>query len=120
VRAASPWSALVGLIAAGCVATVPVQTTADLSGEWTGRVTSPLGHAVARLTIAPDGAFAGTMYLDAGDRPFHGSLLMVRPGQVRYQGSDGNGAVRLTDEHGRTTLRFLRDDGGVDAVFRRF
>jgi len=47
-------------------------------------------------------------------------LLVVRPGQVRYQGSDGNGAVRLSDDHGTTVMRFLRDDGGVDAVFRRF
>jgi len=114
------WSVVVALLLAGCAATVPIQTTVDLSGEWTGRVTSPAGHALARLTIAPDGAFTGTMYLDAGDRPFHGSLLVVRPGQVRYQGSDGNGVVRLNDEHGRMTLRFLRDDGGVDAVFRRF
>ena len=114
------WVVAVAVLLAGCAATVLIQTTADLSGEWTGRVTSPLGHAVARLSIAPDGAFAGTMYLDAGDRPFHGSLLVVRPGQVRYQGTDGSGAVRLTDERGQTTLRFLRDDGGVDAVFRRF
>ena len=47
-------------------------------------------------------------------------LLVVRPGQVRYQGTDGNGIVRVSDDHGRTVLRFLRDDGGVDATFRRF
>jgi len=114
------WSVLVALVLSGCAAAVPIQTTADLSGEWTGRVTSPTGHALARLTIAPDGAFAGTMYLDAGDRSFHGSVLVVRPGEARYQGTDGNGVVRLTDDHGRVMLRFLRDDGGVDAVFRRF
>lgn len=114
------WPALVALLTAGCVTGVPIQQAADLSGEWKGRVTSPRGHALATLTIAPDGAFQGTMYLDAGDRLFHGSLLVVRPGQVRYQGSDGNGVVRLSDDHGQTLLRFLRDDGGVDAVFRRF
>jgi hypothetical protein len=120
MRRPRAWSALVALLAVGCATTVPIRSTAELSGDWTGRVTSPLGHALARLSIAPDGAFTGTMYLDAGDRPFRGSLLVVRPGQVRYQGTDGNGVVRLTDDHGRTTLRFLRDDGGVDAVFRRF
>jgi hypothetical protein len=114
------WPLVVVLLLAGCAAAVPIQTTADLSGEWTGRVTSPAGHAPARLSIAPDGAFTGTMYLDAGDRPFHGSVLVVRRGQARYQGTDGNGVVRLTDDHGRAVLRFLRDDGGVDAVFRRF
>src|SRR5262245_4285234 len=114
------WAVVVALLVTGCAATVPIRTTADLSGEWTGRVTSPAGHALARLTITPDGAFTGTMYLDDGDRPFHGSVLVVRPGQARYQGTDGNGFVRLTDDDGRATLRFLRDDGGVDAVFRRF
>ena len=99
---------------------VPIRTAGELSGEWRGRVTSPLGHAIATLTIAPDGAFKGTMYLEQGDRVFHGSLLVVHPGQVRYQGTDGNGAVRLSDDHGQTVMRFLRDDGGVDAVFRRF
>ena len=114
------WSALVALLAVGCVTTMPINTAGDLSGEWKGRVTSPLGHAIATLTVTQDGAFKGTMYLDQGDRPFHGSLLVVRPGQVRYQGSDGNGVVRLWDEHGQAVIRFLRDDGGVDAVFRRF
>ena len=114
------WLALLAFLVAGCATGVPIQNAADLSGEWRGRVASPLGHAAATLTVAADGAFKGTMYLDQGDRTFHGSLLVVRPGQVRYQGSDGNGAVRLSDEHGAPVMRFLRDDGGVDAVFRRF
>jgi hypothetical protein len=59
------------------------------------------------------------MYLDGADRPFHGSLIVVRPGEVRYQGTDGTGSARATDEGGRRVLRFLRDDGGVEAVFRR-
>ena len=53
------------------------------------------------------------------DKEDRGSVLVVRPGQARYQGTDGNGVVRLIDDHGRPTLRFLRDDGGVDGVFRR-
>jgi hypothetical protein len=114
------WLALVALLVGGCATGVPIQNAADLGGEWKGRVTSPLGHAAATLTVTADGAFTATMYLDQGDRTFHGSLLVVRPGQVRYQGSDGNGAVRLSDDHGGTVMRFLRDDGGVDAVFRRF
>ena len=113
-------AALAGLLLVGCASTVAIRDAADLTGEWKGRVTSPLGHAPATLSIAPDGAFKGMMYLDAGDRAFHGSLLVVRPGQVRYQGTDGNGVVRLSDDHGQRVLRFLRDDGGVDATFRRF
>jgi hypothetical protein len=113
-------SALVALLLVGCVTTMPIRDAADLSGEWKGRVTSPQGHAPAMISIAPSGAYKGTMYLDAGDRVFHGSLIVVRPGQVRYQGTDGNGVVRLSNDHGQTVLRFLRDDGGVDATFRRF
>jgi hypothetical protein len=111
---------LLMLLLVGCATTRPIHDAAELSGEWKGRVTSPQGHAPATLSIAASGAFKGTMYLDAGDRVFHGSLLVVRPGQVRYQGTDGNGIVRVSDDHGRTVLRFLRDDGGVDATFRRF
>jgi len=120
VRRRLRWPVLVALLVGGCATGVPIQNAADLSGEWKGRVTSPLGHAAATLTVAADGAFTATMYLDQGDRTFHGRLLVVRPGQVRYQGSDGNGGVRLSDDHGVTVMRFLRDDGGVDAVFRRF
>ena len=58
--------------------------------------------------------------LDGGDRNFHGALIVVRPGQVRYQGTDGNGTVRIAEENGRRVLRFLRDGGGVDAIFRQF
>jgi hypothetical protein len=39
---------------------------------------------------------------------------------VRYQGTDGNGTVRISEENGRRVLKFLRDDGGVDAVFQQF
>jgi hypothetical protein len=45
--------------------------------------------------------------------------VVVRPGQVRYQGTDGDGTVRVVEERGHRMLKFLRDDGGVDAVFLR-
>jgi hypothetical protein len=38
---------------------------------------------------------------------------------VRYQGTDGNGTVRISEDNGRRRLRFLRDDGVVDAFFER-
>jgi hypothetical protein len=103
----------------GCAAASGIRNVAELSGEWRGRVSNPAGNAAAALTVTPTGAYQGTMYLDGADRAFHGSLIVVRAGEVRYQGTDGNGAVRITDEAGRRTLRFLRDDGRIEAVFRR-
>jgi hypothetical protein len=108
------------LLALGCATAAPIQNVADLQGEWKGRISGPMGHAPAAMAIAADGAFKGTMFLDGGDRTFRGSLVVVRPGRVRYQGTDGNGAVRVLQEDGRRVLKFLRDDGGVDAVFRQF
>jgi hypothetical protein len=107
------------LVVVGCATTVPVQSVAELAGEWHGRVSNPAGNAAAALTVAADGAFKGTMFLIGGDRPFQGALVVVRPGQIRYQGTDGNGTVRVLEEGEHRTLKFFRDDGGIDAVFRR-
>jgi hypothetical protein len=107
------------LTVVGCAAASGVRDVGELAGDWRGRVSNPAGHAAAAMTITATGAYQGTMYLEGADRPFHGSLIVVRPGEVRYQGTDGSGAARVTDEAGRRTLRFLRDDGGIAAVFRR-
>ena len=114
-----PLALALALTVVGCAAASGVRHVAELAGEWRGRVSNPAGHAAAAMTVTATGAYQGTMYLDGADRPFHGSLIVVRPGEVRYQGTDGTGAVRVTDEAGRRMLRFLRDDGGVEAVFRR-
>lgn len=108
------------LVALGCASAAPISSVADLTGEWKGRISGPHGHAPAAMAIAADGAFMGTMFLDGGDRTFRGALVVVRPGHVRYQGTDGNGTVRISEENARRVLKFLRDDGGVDAVFRQF
>jgi hypothetical protein len=111
--------ALVTLAVVGCAPASGVRDVAELAGEWTGRVSNPAGRAAAVMTVTATGAYRGTMYLDGHDRAFHGGLVVVRPGEVRYQGTDGNGTVRVEDEAGRRVLRFLRDDGGVEATFRR-
>ncbi len=103
----------------GCAPASGVRDIAELAGEWRGRVSNPAGHAAAALAVTAAGEYRGTMYLDDGDRAFHGSLVVVQPGEVRYQGPDGVGRVRVRDEAGRRVLRFLRDDGGVEATFRR-
>jgi hypothetical protein len=102
----------------GCATTTPIKSVAELAGQWQGSVSSPAGHAAAALTIAPDGAFKGTMFLIGLERGFHGALTVVRSGEVRYQGTDGNGTVRVLDQDGHRVLKFFRDGGGVDAVFR--
>lgn len=114
-----PLALALALTVVGCAAASEVRDVAELAGEWRGRVANPAGHAAAAMTVTATGAYQGTMYLDGADRPFRGSLIVVRPGEVRYQGTDGTGAARVTDEAGRRVLRFLRDDGGVEAVFRR-
>ena len=112
--------AIVALAAAslGCASAVAVQRVDELKGDWKGRRFGPVGNAPAAMSVAASGAYTGMTYLDGGDRPFHGALVVVRPGQIRYQGSDGAGAVHVVEEHGRRVLKFRRDDGGVDAVFR--
>jgi hypothetical protein len=107
------------LVTLGCATGVPIQRVGELAGEWRGRVSSPKGHAPAAMVVTDDGRYRGIMYLDAGDRPFHGVLMLVRPGQVRYQGTDGNGAARVFEQGGAPVLKFFRDDGGIDAVFHR-
>ena len=108
------------LFTLGCASAAPVASVADLTGEWKGRISSPRGQAPAAMAIAADGEFKGTMFIEGGDQSFHGALVVVRPGHVRYQGTDGNGTVRISEENGRRVLKFLRDGGGVDAVFQQF
>jgi hypothetical protein len=108
------------ILALGCAARAPIASVADLRGEWKGRVSNPVGQASAAMAVGENGQFRGVMFLDGGDRSFHGALVVVRPGQVRYQGTDGNGTVRVFEENGQRVLKFLRDDGGVDAIFRQF
>ena len=105
-------------ISLGCAGVVAVQRVEELNGEWKGRRFGPVGNAPAAMVVAANGAYTGVTYLDGGDRSFHGALVVVRPGQIRYQGSDGSGAVHVSVEGGRRVLKFRRDEGGVDAVFR--
>ena len=108
----------VTLASLGCAHVVAVQRVDELAGEWKGRRVGPLGNAPAAMAVAANGGYTGVIYFDGGDRAFHGALVVVRPGQIRYQGSDGTGAVHVSERGGRRVLEFRRDDGGVDAVFR--
>jgi hypothetical protein len=106
---------VLALASVACARVVTVRRVDELAGEWKGRRVGPVGNAPAAMAVAANGGYTGVIYFDAGDRPFHGALVVVRPGQIRYQGSDGTGVVHVSEKGGRRVLEFRRDDGGVDA-----
>jgi hypothetical protein len=90
-----------------------------LAGTWHGRVSGLGGHAMAVMTVADTGAYAGTMFLDAGDKHFEGAIIVVDASRVRYQGTLGSGTVRLVEHGDGQILRFVQDGGGGGASFSR-
>jgi hypothetical protein len=114
-------AALVALLLAGCVAGPgrPPAGVGDLAGEWRGRWLGSAGHASTALSIAPDGAYRMTMFLDGGDRVATGAVTALPTGRVRYQGAEGNGDVRVESGSGAPVLRFVPDGGGGGGAFRR-
>src|SRR6266481_4228475 len=71
---------------------VAIPNTQTLAGAWHGRVSGFAGHAMAVITIADTGAYQGTL---------------------------GNGIVRLEQRGGTQVLRFVQDGGGGGASFSR-
>src|SRR2546426_10276864 len=98
---------------------VAIPNTQTLAGAWHGRVSGFAGHAMAVMTIADTGAYSGTMFLDAGDKPFQGAIVVGDSGRVRYQGTLGNGIVRLEQRGGTHVLGFGQDGRGGGASFSR-
>jgi hypothetical protein len=123
MRAARRWlaGALLPLVVAGCAgAAGPSSPRAgDLAGEWRGRWLGASGHAVAGLSIKPDGAYRLALFLDGGDRFEAGVVIPLPSGRLRYQGASGNGEVHLESSGGAPTLRFVPDGGGGGGTFRR-
>jgi hypothetical protein len=106
---------LLATLGTGCAASTGVHDVRQLAGSWRGRVSNVLGHAPAVLTIAEDGTYTGTMYLDDRERRFAGAIVVIDGRRARYMGSDGSGSVRL--ERAARTLRFVQDGGGGGASF---
>lgn len=100
-----------------CATVLPIQQVGDIAGTWQGRVSNRWGNGTATMTIEDDGSYRGTTHLDGGDRAFSGTIIVVGPSRVRYQGIEGNGFVRLLARNGTRTLKFLLDDGGITATF---
>jgi hypothetical protein len=67
------------------------------------------------LTIGEDGAFQGLLFVEPEYKEIRGTISVVRPGTVRYEGNDGHGRVTLREERGQRVLRFVRDGGGGGA-----
>jgi hypothetical protein len=104
------------LLLAGCVGTtssLPIDTVSDLAGEWQGLAAGTRGRAVARIVIQPDGAYAGSLYFDDGDRPIQGRIVLLRWTPPRYNGLDSAGTVTLRHQpDGVRILTFVPDGGG--------
>ena len=103
---------------AGTAPTLPIDKASDLAGEWQGLAAGIRGRAIARIVIQPDGAYAGSMYFDDGDRPIQGRIVPLRWGPARYSGREGAGTVRLHQQaDGSRVLTFVPDGGGGRAEF---
>lgn len=119
------WRAVVSGVAAvalaGCAigAGRPVNDVGALAGEWRGRWLGSAGHAVAALSVKPDGAYRATLFLDGGDRTVAGVVTPLPSGRLRYQSADGSGEVRVEAADGAPALRFVPDGGGGGGAFRR-
>jgi len=106
----------------GCASLSPavaIPNTQTLAGAWRGRVSGFAGNAMAVMTIAETGAYTGTMFLEVGDTPFQGAIVVIDPGRVRYGGTLGNGWVRLEQRADGQVLRFVQDGGGGGASWSR-
>ena len=100
---------------AGLPPSRPIDNAAKLAGTWRGRMSGPLGNAPVILTIQDDGSYRGILYVEPTYKEVGGAIIVIRPAQARYQGTNGNGRVTLHEEGGRRVLRFVNDGGGGGA-----
>jgi len=100
---------------AGLPPSRPIDNAAKLAGTWRGRMSGPLGNAPVILTIQDDGSYRGILYVEPTYKEVGGAIIVIRPAQARYHGTNGNGRVTLHEEKGRRILRFVNDGGGGGA-----
>ena len=74
-----------------------------------------MGNAALMLTIAEDGTFQGLLFVEPQYKEVRGAITVLSPGNIRYEGNDGNGRVTLHEASGQRVLRFVRDGGGGGA-----
>ena len=104
------------MLLAGCAGASSLSAdAAGLAGMWRGRMSGPMGNAPLILTIAEDGAFQGLLYVEPKYKEIRGTISVIRPGTIRYEGTDGNGRVTLREQSGGRVLRLVPDGGGGGA-----
>ena len=100
---------------AGLPPSRPIDGAASLAGTWRGRMSGPLGNAPVILTVQDDGSYRGILYVEPTYKEVGGAIIVIRPAQARYHGTNGSGRVTLHEEKGRRILRFVNDGGGGGA-----
>jgi hypothetical protein len=106
---------LLATLVAGCASAQSRAEAAGLAGTWRGRMSGPQGNAPIILTIDEDGTFQGLLFVEPKYKEIRGAISVVSPGNIRYEGNDGNGRVTVHEERGQRVLRFVRDGGGGGA-----
>ncbi|MGH7304036.1 MAG: hypothetical protein ACRELZ_12140 [Candidatus Rokuibacteriota bacterium] len=109
------WIVLVALLTGCASAQSRAAETASLAGTWRGRMSGPLGNAPVILTIDANLAFQGLLFVEPTYKEIRGAISVLSSGNIRYEGTDGNGRVTISEERGRRVLRFVRDGGGGGA-----
>jgi hypothetical protein len=107
---------LVAALLLGC-AGAPSRSaeTAALAGTWRGRMSGPMGNGPVVVTIAEDGSFDGLLFVEPQYRELRGAIMVLSPGNIRYDGNSGNGRVTVREERGQRVLKFVPDGGGGGA-----
>lgn len=107
---------LVATLLLGC-AGAPSRSaeTAALAGTWRGRMSGPMGNGPVVVTIAEDGSFDGLLFVEPQYRELRGAIMVLSPGNIRYDGNSGNGRVTVREERGQRVLKFVPDGGGGGA-----
>ena len=107
---------LLATLVAGCAsAQTRSAETAGLAGTWRGRMSGPAGNGPLIMTIAEDGTFQGLLFVEPKYKEIGGAISVLSPGNMRYEGNNGNGRVTLREERGARVLRLVPDGGGGGA-----
>ena len=107
---------LLAVLLTGCAsAQSRAAETAALAGTWRGRMSGPLGNAPVMLTIDANGAFQGLLFVEPTYKEIRGAISVLSAGNIRYEGTNGNGRVTIHEARGERVLRLVPDGGGGGA-----
>ena len=107
---------LLASLLVGCAsAQTRAAETAALAGTWRGRMSGPAGNGPIIVTIAEDGTFQGLLFVEPKYKEIRGAISVLSPGNMRYEGINGNGRVTVREDRGQRVLRLVPDGGGGGA-----